>query len=81
MDQLNDGIRYLQAQRHKSPAERLSVCHTDCILEDGGTLENHLSTIKTWLDANSDEALSLLLTNGDNLDISEFDGAFKSIGL
>ncbi|KAK3080158.1 hypothetical protein LTS18_002969 [Coniosporium uncinatum] len=80
-DQLNDGIRYLQAQTHKNPAEKLSVCHTECILEGGGTLENYLTTIKTWLDANPNEMLSLLLTNGDSLDISDFDAAFKNIGL
>jgi len=80
-EQLNDGIRYLQAQTHKNPAEQLSVCHTDCLLENGGTLENYLSTMKIWLDANPNEVVSLLLTNGDSLDIGEFDLAFKNVGI
>ncbi|KAI9749568.1 MAG: hypothetical protein M4579_006819 [Chaenotheca gracillima] len=80
-DQLNAGIRFLQAQTHKDPLGTLSMCHTSCYLLDAGSLETYLTTIKTWLDANPNEVLTLLLTNGDNVDVSMFDSAFTSSGL
>jgi len=81
--QLNAGIRFLQAQTHNFFGT-LSLCHTSCLLEDAGPLTNYLNTIKTWLDANPNEVLTLLLTNGDSLPITangEFDNAFQSSGL
>ncbi|KAI4117022.1 MAG: hypothetical protein LQ338_007624, partial [Usnochroma carphineum] len=80
-DQLNAGIRYLQAQSHVNAFKTLSLCHTNCFLNDAGSLTSYLSTIKTWLDKNPNEVLTLLLTNGDRLDPQKFDSAFKSTGL
>lgn len=80
-DQLDSGIRYLQAQTHVNPFKTLSLCHTNCFLNDAGPLTSYLSTIKTWLDKNPNEVLTLLLTNGERLDPKEFDAAFKSTGL
>ena len=78
--QLNDGIRFLQAQTHYF-FDVLSMCHTSCWELDAGSLKNYLSPIKTWLDANPDEVVTLLLTNGDSKDVSLFGDAFKSSGL
>jgi hypothetical protein len=79
--QLNYGIRFLQGQTHKNDAGELDLCHTSCLLEDGGSLVSFLEAIKTWLDANTNEVVTLLLTNGDSLDISVFDAAFNSSGI
>ncbi|KAI5923153.1 PLC-like phosphodiesterase [Camillea tinctor] len=79
-DQLNQGIRFLQAQTHDKDGA-IQMCHTSCILRDAGTLENYLSGIKTWVDANANEVLTLLITNGDAIDINKFGDAFKSTGL
>ncbi|KAJ5278719.1 hypothetical protein N7478_004091 [Penicillium angulare] len=81
--QLDMGIRYLQAQTHKSLLDSsvLELCHTSCLLEDAGTLEAYLSTIKSWLDDNPNEVVTLLLTNGDSLDISTFGDTFSSAGI
>ena len=79
--QLNAGIRFLQGQTHKNMFGTLSLCHTSCFLEDGGSLTGYLASVKTWLDANPNEVLTLLLTNGDNLDVSEFGAAFQASGL
>jgi len=78
--QLNDGIRLLQSQAHNENGV-IKLCHTSCFLFDGGTLQAYLGTVKTWLDANPNEVLSLLIVNIDNLPPSEFDAVFKAVGL
>ncbi|KAI4176233.1 MAG: hypothetical protein LQ346_007924 [Caloplaca aetnensis] len=80
-DQLNAGIRFLQGQTHVNAFKALSLCHTNCFLNDAGNLTSYLSTIKEWLDAHPDEVLTLLLTNGDRLDPGKFDAAFKAAGV
>ena len=79
--QLDAGIRFLQGQTHKDVLGTLSLCHTSCFLLDAGPLTDYLGTVKTWLDANPNEVLTLLLTNGDSLSVTEFDTAFQSSGL
>ncbi|KAL8725009.1 MAG: hypothetical protein Q9166_007632 [cf. Caloplaca sp. 2 TL-2023] len=79
--QLDSGIRFLQSQTHINSFKTLSLCHTSCFLNDAGPLTSFLSTIKTWLDKNPNEVLTLLLTNGDRTPVSQFDTAFKSAGL
>ncbi|CAG7945538.1 unnamed protein product [Penicillium salamii] len=81
--QLDMGIRYLQAQTHHSVLDKktLELCHTSCFLEDAGTLKKFLTTIKKWLDAHPNEVVTLLLTNGDSISISEFGDTFSSSGI
>lgn len=79
--QLDAGIRFLQAQSHKNLLGTLELCHTSCFEEDAGSLESYLSTVKTWLDANPNELLTILLVNGDNVPVSMFDAAYTSSGL
>ncbi|KAJ5224269.1 uncharacterized protein N7469_007772 [Penicillium citrinum] len=81
--QLDMGVRYLQAQTHHSILDKnvLQLCHTSCILEDAGTLKSFLDTVKDWLDANPNEVITLLLTNGDSVDITEFGDTFHESGI
>ena len=79
--QLDAGIRFLEAQTHKDAFGTLSMCHTSCWLEYAGSTADYLSTIKSWLDDNPDAQITVLLANGDNVDISMFDDAFKSSGM
>lgn len=81
--QLDMGIRFLQAQTHHSILDKniLELCHTSCWLEDAGTLESFLGTVKDWLDDNANEVVTLLLTNGDSVAISEFGDTFSSSGI
>ncbi|RAL08181.1 uncharacterized protein BO97DRAFT_437841 [Aspergillus homomorphus CBS 101889] len=80
--QLDLGIRFLQGQTHQSiDNETILLCHTSCLLEDAGTLESYLTTVKTWLDKNPDEVVTLLLTNGDSLSVTRFAEAFVSAGI
>ncbi len=78
--QLNGGIRYLQAQTHLKSGV-LQLCHTTCAERDAGTLVNYLTTIKTWMDANPNEVVSLLLTNGDGAAVTQFGTDMSTSGL
>jgi hypothetical protein len=78
--QLDDGIRFLQAQTHYF-LDELSMCHTSCYELYAGTLTSYLSSIKTWIDDNPNQVVTLLLTNGDFVDVSLFGTAFSSVGL
>ncbi|KAG4442992.1 hypothetical protein IFR05_001523 [Cadophora sp. M221] len=77
---LSAGIRLLQAQVHDLNGT-LELCHTSCSLLDGGSLESWLSKIKTWMDANPNEVVSILLVNSDNHDASDFGAAFEASGI
>lgn len=79
--QLDAGVRFLQAQTHLDLTRSLNLCHTSCFLADAGTVEAYLATVKTWLDAHPAEVVTVLLTNGDNVDVSMFDDAFTKSGI
>lgn len=79
-DQLGSGIRFLQAQSHIDNGV-IKLCHTSCIEEDAGPLVNYLTTVKSFLDANPNEVVTLLLTNGDGRPVSDFGGIVSSTGL
>lgn len=63
--QLQDGIRLLQAQSHWWNGA-LHFCHTSCLLYDGGPVLNYLNKVKSFLDKNPNEVLTLLFTNPEN---------------
>lgn len=63
--QLNAGVRLLSAQLHQSNGD-IHLCHTSCDLLDAGLLSHWLTEIKTWLDANPNEVVTLLLINSDD---------------
>lgn len=53
------------------------------MLEDAGPLEGFLATVREWLerDENANEVVTLLLTNGDRVDLGLFDEAFDGSGI
>jgi hypothetical protein len=77
---LSAGIRLLQAQVHNENGT-LQLCHTSCALLNGGTLEAWLAAVKTWMDANPNEVVTLLLVNSDNVAASAFGAAFSASGI
>ena len=79
--QLDAGIRFLQVQSHKNIFGTLQLCHTSCFEEDAGNVASYLSTVKSWLDANPNEVLTILIVNGDTVPVSMFDSAFTSSAL
>ncbi|KAG4027167.1 hypothetical protein MFRU_032g00330 [Monilinia fructicola] len=77
---LSAGIRLLQAQVHNSNGT-LELCHTSCLLLDGGSLESFLKEIKTWMDSNTNEVVTLLLVNSDDKSAADFGSVFSSSGI
>ncbi|GAW21516.1 hypothetical protein ANO14919_110380 [Xylariales sp. No.14919] len=78
--QLDQGIRFLTTQTHDKDGA-IQMCHTSCDLLDAGTLQDYLGTVKTWVDGHPDDVVTLLITNGDSIDINKFGDAFKAAGL
>ncbi len=78
--QLGSGIRFLQAQTHLWNGG-IEMCHTSCVELNAGSLATYLTPVKTFLDANPDEVVTMLLTNGDAIPVSQFAAVFKSVGL
>ncbi|ORY12953.1 PLC-like phosphodiesterase [Clohesyomyces aquaticus] len=83
--QLDAGVRLLTAQVHKanetSAGSQWHLCHTSCSLLDMGTLESWLSSIKSWMDKNPNDVVTILLVNSDNAAASDLGSQFKSSGI
>lgn len=77
---LSAGLRLLQAQVHDLNGT-LELCHTSCSLLDGGSLESWLGKIKSWMDSNPNEVVSILLVNSDNFNVSSFGTVFEASGI
>jgi hypothetical protein len=83
--QLDAGVRLLTAQVHKANDSagntEWHLCHSSCSLLDAGTLTSWLSTIKTWMDANTNDVVTILLVNSDDASASDIGPAFTSSGI
>lgn len=84
-EQLNMGIRMLQSQTHRWIDEKarpvIEMCHTSCISLDAGSLAEFLTPIKTWMEGNPNEVLTLLLTNPDKIPVAEWGEVFAAVGI
>ncbi|GAA5986464.1 hypothetical protein JCM10908_003764 [Rhodotorula pacifica] len=78
--QLDNGVRMLQVQGHMNGND-LHLCHTSCFLLDAGTFTSYLSTVKTWLDNNPNEVITLLLVNSDGIAPSVWAQSYSDSGL
>ena len=78
--QLSAGVRLLSAQVHNNNGE-WHLCHSSCSLLDAGTLSAWLSEIKTWMDANPHDVVTILLVNGDNASAQDLDAAFRAANI
>lgn len=82
--QMDAGIRFLQVQTHRSPVfKQMKACHTSCLAEDAGTLEDYLLRVKGWLldKGHEREVVTVLITNGDYVDVGAYEEVFKKLGL
>ncbi|KAF2173842.1 hypothetical protein M409DRAFT_16112 [Zasmidium cellare ATCC 36951] len=63
--QLKAGVRFIQAQGHNDPngKSEIRMCHFNCALMDGGSLHELLATVKSFLDENPREIVTLMLVN------------------
>ncbi|KAF2104137.1 hypothetical protein NA57DRAFT_62829 [Rhizodiscina lignyota] len=83
--QLDSGVRLLTAQVHafntSSGQDEWHLCHTDCLLLDAGKLSDWLSEIKTWMDVNPNDVVTVLLVNSDNGTPQDLDEQFSASGI
>ena len=75
--QLSAGVRLLTGQIYTTNATSgLHLCHTECSLLDAGRLSTWLSSIKTWLDANPNDVVTILLVNSNDAPTSSIAAEF-----
>ncbi|CAM1500681.1 Fc.00g098430.m01.CDS01 [Cosmosporella sp. VM-42] len=64
--QLNDGIRFLQAQiQWPNNASVPHFCHTSCDLLDAGPITDWLTKVRQWVDNHPYDVVTILLGNGN----------------
>lgn len=83
--QLDAGVRLLSAQVHKvnntSGDEALHLCHSSCDLLDVGTLSDWLGEIKTWMDNNPNDVVTVLIVDSDDATPAELGAQFQASGI
>lgn len=83
--QLEAGVRLLSAQVHKngtaSGPNQWRLCHSTCDLMDAGSLATWLKEIKTWMDANKNEVVTVLIVNSDDATASDIGAQFSTSGI
>lgn len=77
---LDSGLRLLQAQVHQGNTT-LNLCHTSCQLLDAGPLQDWLSRINDWMDANPSEVVTILLVNSAEASADTYGTIFKDSGI
>ncbi|KAF4273172.1 hypothetical protein CNMCM8812_007954 [Aspergillus fumigatus] len=78
--QLDAGVRMVTAQVHLQGSE-WHLCHSSCELLDAGKLSTWLKEIKSWLDSNPNDVVTVLLVNSDNASASDLNSEFKTAGI
>ena len=78
--QLSAGVRMLTGQVHKSNGG-WHLCHTSCDLLDAGLLSDWLVEIKTWMDSNPSDVVTILLVNADNANPVDLATEFTKSGI
>ena len=73
-------MRFLQSQTHNDSGT-IEMCHTYCWEEDSGPLSSYLEPVADFMSSNPDEVLTLLITNGDAIPVTEFDTVISAAGL
>lgn len=70
----------MQGQTHRVNGT-LYYCHTSCDLLNVGTVENYLKRVYNWLMAHPYEIVTILIGNGDFVEIDEFVAPVEGSGL
>ncbi|KAJ5539289.1 hypothetical protein N7513_007621 [Penicillium frequentans] len=78
--QLDAGVRLVTAQVHKSDSA-WHLCHSSCDLLDAGLLKTWLGKIKTWLDDNPNEVVTILLVNSDSATAAELGAIYEDANI
>ncbi|KAL7623273.1 hypothetical protein AAE478_006954 [Parahypoxylon ruwenzoriense] len=64
--QLNDGVRFIQAQiQWPTGGNEPHFCHTSCDILDAGPITDWLTQVKDWVAAHPYDVVTILLGNGN----------------
>ena len=64
--QLNDGVRFLQAQiQWPTGGSEPHFCHTECDILDAGPITDWLSQVASWVATHPYDVVTILLGNGN----------------
>ena len=78
--QLDNGIRLLQGQGHLNNGD-IHLCHSSCLLLDAGTMTDYLGKVRSWLDANPNEVITILWVNSGGIPVSQWAQSYTAVGL
>jgi hypothetical protein len=80
--QLNDGVRFLQAQmRWPTNGTQPHFCHTSCDILDAGPITQWLGKVKDWVASHPYDVVTILLGNGNYSAPSYYAPYIESTGL
>ncbi|KIH94147.1 hypothetical protein SPBR_05965 [Sporothrix brasiliensis 5110] len=82
--QLDDGIRFVQAQMQFPVQDNGTgphFCHTSCELLDAGPIAGWLTEVRTWVDAHPQDFVTILLGNGNYSAASTYAPHIEASGL
>ncbi|KAH6845051.1 PLC-like phosphodiesterase [Chaetomium sp. MPI-CAGE-AT-0009] len=82
IDQLNDGIRFLQGQiQWPKNGTVPHFCHTSCDLLDAGPITDWLRQVKDWVAQHPYDVVTILLGNGNYSTPDKYVGAIEASGI
>ncbi|KAJ2898333.1 putative tat pathway signal sequence [Zalerion maritima] len=80
--QLNDGVRFLQAQiQYASNDTAPHFCHTSCDVLDAGPITDWLTKVKDWVSAHPYDVVTILLGNGNYTKAGEYVPYIQETGI
>ncbi|KAJ2453794.1 hypothetical protein EV183_001991 [Coemansia sp. RSA 2336] len=83
-EQLDAGIRGFMLDLQKQDSDPMNspyLCHSSCTLLNAGKAVDTLKDIKTYMDANSDEVITIFLENAASFSAVDVAQIFKDSGL
>ncbi|RUS30869.1 PLC-like phosphodiesterase [Jimgerdemannia flammicorona] len=84
VQQLTDGVRGFMLDAHKpssGTSNDIELCHESCSILDAGPLVATLTKMKSWLDANPGEVITIFWENFDNFTPAQFQSSYTSSGI
>ncbi|KAI5803370.1 PLC-like phosphodiesterase [Peziza echinospora] len=78
--QLEGGVRLLQGQIHNEGGKP-RLCHSECLMMDGGKLEDYLVIVKKWMDEHPSDVVTMLWVNADNMPVKDLEKYFVDTGI
>lgn len=70
----------MQGQTHRVN-NTMYLCHTSCDILNAGTVESYLATVARWIRSHPYDVVTILLGNGDFVDVGNFTAPIQKSGI